>query len=71
MAHTVHTRRERLAVRVLTLLKRPALFGFTTWYATEVPPLDSPNIVTKDGSPPKEEMDFCTQTKAARWSIIP
>lgn len=38
---------------------------------TLMPPADSPKMVTRPGSPPKKLMFFCTQERAASWSLKP
>jgi hypothetical protein len=38
---------------------------------TALPPADSPNTVTFDGSPPKAAMFCCTHSSAATWSRNP
>ena len=50
---------------------KPAARGEVSSIATAVPPADSPNRVTRDGSPPNARMLSCTQRSAATWSSSP
>jgi len=50
---------------------RPRAEGIAIRLSTEPPPADSPNTVTRAGSPPKAAMLRWTQRNAAIWSICP
>ena len=50
---------------------RPAAAGMTSRAAIAPAPADSPNTVTRPGSPPKAAMFSRTQRSAATWSSRP
>ena len=51
--------------------KSPAARGTASSAATDPPPADSPNTVTRAGSPPNPSMLSRTHSSAATWSSRP
>ena len=49
----------------------PAARGIASSAATDPPPADSPNTVTRPGSPPNARMLSRTHSSAATWSSSP
>ena len=50
---------------------RPLARGIASRVPTDMPPADSPAIVTLAGSPPNAAMFCCTHSRAAIWSSMP